>query len=91
MQRYVNAKAESVREQVEDRAKPKKPLTVEMDELWSFVDEKDNEQWVWLALDAATREIVGGTTNLSRIYPAERVCGGIIPPQISHLIIRIFH
>ncbi len=25
----------------------------------SFVDNKDNKQWVWLALDADTREIVG--------------------------------
>jgi IS1 family transposase len=32
-----------------------------MDELWSFVDDKGNEQWVWLvALDVETREIVGG-------------------------------
>jgi len=30
-----------------------------MDELWSFVDNKGNQQWVWLALDAQTREIVG--------------------------------
>jgi IS1 family transposase len=30
-----------------------------MDELWSFVDSKGNQQWVWLALDAQTREIVG--------------------------------
>ena len=29
------------------------------DELWSFVDNKGNKQWVWLALDANTREIVG--------------------------------
>ena len=34
-------------------------LTVQMDELWSFVDNKGNQQWVWLALDAETREIVG--------------------------------
>lgn len=27
--------------------------------MWSFVDNKDNKQWVWLALDADTREIVG--------------------------------
>jgi len=27
--------------------------------LWSFVDNKGNKQWVWLALDADTREIVG--------------------------------
>jgi len=27
--------------------------------LWSFVENKGNKQWVWLALDADTREIVG--------------------------------
>ena len=27
--------------------------------MWSFVDNKGNKQWVWLALDAVTREIVG--------------------------------
>lgn len=34
-------------------------LTIQCDELWSFVDNKGNKQWVWLALDANTREIVG--------------------------------
>jgi len=39
--------------------KAKGKLTVQMDELWSFVDDKGNKQWVWLALDADTREIIG--------------------------------
>jgi IS1 family transposase len=30
-----------------------------MDELWSFVDNKGNKQWVWLAMDAKTREVIG--------------------------------
>ena len=30
-----------------------------MDELWSFVDNKGNKQWVWLAIDAQTREVIG--------------------------------
>ena len=34
-------------------------LTIECDELWSFVGNKGNKQWVWLAIDRATREIVG--------------------------------
>lgn len=34
-------------------------LTIQCDQLWSFVDHKGNKQWVWLALDADTREIVG--------------------------------
>lgn len=44
-------------------------LTIQCDELWSFVDNKGNQQWVWLALNADTRERVGGriilTANLS--------------------------
>ncbi len=59
IQRYVNQKAQTVSTQVEVTTKPKKRLTVQMDELWSFVDDKDHDQWVWLALDAETREIVG--------------------------------
>ncbi|MEG5115639.1 IS1 family transposase [Microcoleus sp. A2-C5] len=59
VQRYVNAQALVIEKQVEVSAKPKKRLHVQMDELWSFVDNKGNEQWVWLALDAETREIVG--------------------------------
>ena len=27
--------------------------------MWSFVGDKGNKQWIWLALEAATREIVG--------------------------------
>lgn len=30
-----------------------------MDELWSFVGGKENKQWVWLAMDRETREVVG--------------------------------
>ena len=39
--------------------KDKGKLTVQMDELWSFVDHKGNKQWVWLAMDADNREIIG--------------------------------
>ena len=58
IQRYVNQKANTVSTQVEVTSKPKKRLSVQMDELWSFVTSKGHEQWVWLALDAETREIV---------------------------------
>ena len=29
-----------------------------MDELWSFVGAKTNRQWVWIAMDASTRQIL---------------------------------
>jgi hypothetical protein len=27
--------------------------------MWSYVGSKENKQWIWLAIDATTREIVG--------------------------------
>ena len=30
----------------------------ELDELWSFVGKKANRWWIWLALDATTRQIL---------------------------------
>ncbi len=59
LQRYVNALYAAVPRQVSVRAKKKGRLTIQCDELWSFVDNKDNKQWVWLAIDVKTREIVG--------------------------------
>jgi len=34
-------------------------LPVEGDELWSFVGKKENKQWIWLAQDRHSRQIVG--------------------------------
>lgn len=54
-------------------------MTIQCDELWSFVGNKANKQWVWLALDVETRLIVGcyvgsrdeaGAGNLWRALPA---------------------
>jgi IS1 family transposase/transposase-like protein len=59
LQRYVNVFYQQVPQQVEVTAKAPQRLTLQMDELWSFVDEKGNPQWVWFALDVQTREIVG--------------------------------
>ncbi len=59
LQHYVNAYYSTVPQQVQVLPKAKQSLQVQMDELWSFVDDKGNEQWVWLALDTSTREIVG--------------------------------
>ncbi len=32
---------------------------LELDELWSFVGRKANQQWIWIALERQTRRIVG--------------------------------
>jgi len=33
-------------------------LEVEADEMWSFVKQKANKQWVWIAMDKQTRQIM---------------------------------
>jgi insertion element IS1 protein InsB len=33
-------------------------LEAEADELWSFVQKKANKQWIWIAMDAKTRQII---------------------------------
>ena len=59
LQSYVHEKYENVSRQVEVTSKKKASLTIECDEMWSFVGHKKNKQWIWLALDRDTREIVG--------------------------------
>lgn len=59
LQGYFNRCYEALPRQVQVLPKPRGALSVQMDELWAFVDDKGNQQWVWLALDVATREIAG--------------------------------
>jgi hypothetical protein len=60
-------------------------LTVQLDELWSFVDDKGNEQWwVWLALDAETREIVGATSEIALVSRLKRF-GGLCQRSNVHV------
>lgn len=58
LQDYVNGKYPAVSQSVNVSSK-KSRLTIQCDEMWSFVNDKCNKQWIWLALDVATREIVG--------------------------------
>lgn len=59
LQTYVNHTYATIPHQVEVTCKKKRRLTIQCDELWSFVGRKQNKFWIWLALDQDTREIVG--------------------------------
>lgn len=41
--------------------------------MWSFVNDKGNKQWIWLALDATTREIVGVYVGARSEYGARQL------------------
>jgi len=59
LQYYVNDKYESVPRELIIQSKKQGELTVECDEMWSFVGNKGNKQWIWLAIDRETHEIIG--------------------------------
>lgn len=41
--------------------------------MWSFVDSKQNKQWIWLAVDADTREFIGVFIGYCSRHPAKRL------------------
>ena len=52
-------------------------LEAEVDELWSFVGTKANRQWVWIAMDAATRQILAFHVGDRSRQSAEALWGTI--------------
>ncbi len=59
LQYYVNQKLGAVKREVQITSKKKGKLIIQCDEMWSFVGCKGNKQWIWLAIDILTKEIVG--------------------------------
>ena len=61
LQQYVNRKYATVERSFADKKSPKKKAVIEVqcDEMWSFVGKKSNKKWIWIAINAGTREIVG--------------------------------
>jgi insertion element IS1 protein InsB len=57
LQKYVNQFYATVPREVTISPK-KRRLTLECDEIWSFVGRKSRKVWIWLALDRESREIV---------------------------------
>ena len=59
LQDYVNQKLACNSRQIKVLAKSPGRLTIECDEMWSFVNSKKNEVYIWLAIDRNSRKIVG--------------------------------
>ena len=63
LQNYINEKYEKIPKKINIDIKEAGRLTIECDEMWSFVQNKKNKQWIWLAIDVTTRVIVGVFTG----------------------------
>ena len=53
-------------------------LEAEADEMWSFVQKKANKQWIWLAMDATTRQIIAFHVG-DRSRESAKALWGVIP------------
>src|SRR5262245_37580606 len=52
-------------------------LEAELDELWSFVGKKANRYWVWIAMDATTRQVIAFHVGDRSQDSAEQLWGNI--------------
>ncbi len=43
---------------IEPDPEDREPITLELDELWSFVSKKAHKKWIWIALSRRTRQVV---------------------------------
>lgn len=59
LQDYVNQKLARTPRQIKVSEKSTGELTIECDEMWSFVNSKKNEVYIWLAIDRNSRKIIG--------------------------------
>lgn len=59
LQDYVNQKYSEVKQEIDIPNKKKGKIVIQCDEMWSFVLNKGQKQWIWLAIDVETKLIVG--------------------------------
>ncbi len=59
LQGYVNQRLACTPRQIEVSARALGRLTIECDEMWSFVNSKKNSVYIWLAIDRNSRKIIG--------------------------------
>ena len=50
---------------------------VELDEMWSFVKSRNNEIWIWLALEVNSRKVIGYAVGDRSVYTFKRLWDGL--------------
>ena len=59
LQTYVNEKYKNIEKKINIPIRRKGQITIQCDEMWSFVQKKDEMKWIWFAIDIKTKLIVG--------------------------------
>ena len=59
LMKLIKHKYANIERKVKVLPKNRGRMTVQMDELWSFVSKKGNKLWVWITIDAKTCTVIG--------------------------------
>ena len=59
-------------------------LEAEADEMWSFVAAKENKQWIWIAIDATTKQVIAFYVGNRSRRSAEKLWQRIPPVYRDH-------
>jgi hypothetical protein len=81
--KYIKKKYSNIPLKIKVLPKNKGKLSVQINELWSFVSKKGNTLWVWIAIDAKTREIIGLYIG-DRSRASAKLRGFPCPPCIAN-------
>jgi len=57
-------------------------MIMELDELWSFVSEKDNQAWIWIALCRKTRQVIAYARRVIEVKKHVKNYGNLFPKLI---------
>lgn len=79
IQNYVNSRYRELEPPATTVNKKKGTMQLECDEMWSFVESKQNKQWIWLAQDVENRQIVGQFVG-KRDYTGASELWNSLPP-----------
>lgn len=79
LQKYVNRKYDDIPKVIDVTPKKKGKIVIQCDEMWSFVLNKKNKQWIWLAIDISTGEIVGAYIGSRDIEGAKGLFDSLPP------------
>jgi insertion element IS1 protein InsB len=86
--RWLEEAAAEVEDEFMRVLPPNTLLTLEMDEVWSFISQKKNPSWLWVALDRATRRVVAWVCGDRSETTAWRLCEAL--PEIYRVHSQIF-
>lgn len=75
---YIEKRYQQVPDHLNARVKPGGRIAIERyknecDELWSFVGKKQHQQWLWVALDVDTRQVVAFHVGSREAINAKRL------------------